>query len=67
MNFVLSSHSKIDKTKVLEPLGSLMQVKSTAECFMGAFCNTFDLHYAIIRLAISGLENLFFCSFLVAT
>ena len=29
---VLSSHSKIDKTKVLEQFGSLMQVKSTAEC-----------------------------------
>ena len=32
-----------------------MQVKSTAECSTGAFCNTFDLHSAII-----GLENLFF-------
>ena len=35
---------KIDKTKVLKPCGILMQVKSTAECSMGAFCNTFDLH-----------------------
>ena len=38
-----------------------MQVKSIAECSQGAFCNTFDLHYAII-----GLENtsnfLFFLS-----
>ena len=33
---VLSSHSKIDKTKILKPCGSSMQVKSTAEC-----CNTF--------------------------
>ena len=41
---VLSSHSKIDKTKVLKPCGSLMQVKNTAECSTGAFCNTFDLH-----------------------
>ena len=55
---VLSSHSKIDKTKVLKTFGTLMQVKSTAECstgylnagqstaecFTGAFCNTFDLH-----------------------
>ena len=29
---VLSGHSKIDKTKVLKPCGSLMQVKSIAEC-----------------------------------
>ena len=44
----VSGHSKIDKTKVLKPCGSLMQVKSTA-----AFCNT----YAIISL-----ENLFLSS-----
>ena len=50
----LSSHSKIHKTKVLKPCGSLMQVKSIAECPMRAFCNTFDLHKEII-----GLENLF--------
>ena len=24
----------------------IMQVKSIAECFQGAFCNTFDLHLA---------------------
>ena len=29
---VLSGHSKIDKTKVLKTDGSLMQVKSIAEC-----------------------------------
>ena len=58
---VLYSHSKIDKTKVLKPCGSLMQVKSTAECSMGAFCNTFDLHLVII-----GLENLFLVFFRVA-
>ena len=40
---VLSSHLKIDKTEVLKPYGSLMQVKSTAECSMGALGNTFDL------------------------
>ena len=34
---VLSSHSKIDKTKVLMTNGSLMKVKSIA------FCNTFNL------------------------
>ena len=41
---VLSSHSKIDKTKVLKTNGSLMKVDSIAECSLGAFCNTFDLH-----------------------
>ena len=29
---LLSGHSKIDKTKVLKPCGSLMQVESIAEC-----------------------------------
>ena len=29
---VLSSHSEINKTKVLKPCGTLMQVKSSAEC-----------------------------------
>ena len=32
-----------------------MQVESIAECPAGEFCNTFDLHYAII-----GLENMYF-------
>ena len=42
---VLSDHLKIDKTKVLKTKGSsLMKVKSIAECSLGAFCNTFDLH-----------------------
>ena len=49
---VLSVHSKIDKTEVLKTNGSLMEVESIAECSLGAFCNTFDLHEAII-----GLEN----------
>ena len=40
----LSDHSKIDKTKVLMENSSLMEVKSIAECSLGAFCNTFDLH-----------------------
>ena len=47
---VLSDHSKIDKTKVLKTNGGLMKVKSIAECSLGAFCNTFDLHYAMIGL-----------------
>ena len=54
MKPVLSGHSKIDKTKVVKPCSSLMQVKSIAECSTGAFCNAFDLHLAII-----GLENFF--------
>ena len=41
---VLSGKSKIDKTKVLKTKDSLMKVKSIAECSLGAFCNTFDLH-----------------------
>ena len=32
VKFVLSSHSKIDKTKVLMANGSLMKVESIAEC-----------------------------------
>ena len=55
---VLRGHSKIDKTKVLKTGGSLMQVKSIAECSSGVFCNTFDLHSVII-----GLENLYFVFF----
>ena len=38
--------------------GSIMQVKSIAECSLGAFCNTFNLCYAII-----GLENQFLVFF----
>ena len=41
---VLSGHSKVDKTKILKINGSLMKVESIAECSLGAFCNTFDLH-----------------------
>ena len=41
---VLSDHSKIDETKVLKTCGSLVQVQSIAECSVGAFCTTFDLH-----------------------
>ena len=52
MKHVLSGHSKIDKTKVLKTYDNLMQVESIAECSLGAFCNAFDLHYAIL-----GLEN----------
>ena len=42
--------------------GSLMKVESSAECSKGgAFCNTFDLHQAII-----GLENQFLVCLRVA-
>ena len=37
-------------TKVVKTNEHLMQVESIAECSLGAFCNTFDLHYAIIGL-----------------
>ena len=47
---VLSGHSKKDKTKVLKTNGSLMKVERIAECSLGAFCNTFDLHEDIIGL-----------------
>ena len=47
---VLSGHSKIEKTKVFKTNGSLMKVESIAECSLGAFCNTFDLHKAIISI-----------------
>ena len=57
---VLRDHLKIDKTKVSTTDGSLMQVKSIAECSKRAFCNTFDLHLAII-----GLENQFLVFFLI--
>ena len=42
---VLRGHSKIDKTKVLQPCGSIMQVESNLQNVpLRAFCNTFDLH-----------------------
>ena len=39
---------------------SLMKVESIAECSLGAFCNTFDLHKAIIGLEIHFLYTLHF-------
>ena len=38
------SLKKKDKTKVFKTIRSLMKVGSIAECSLGAFCNTFDLH-----------------------
>ena len=43
-NLSKTAIQKIDKTKVLKTNGSLMKVESIAECSLGAFCNTFDLH-----------------------
>ena len=54
----LRGHSKKDKTNVLKTNGTLMKVECIAECSFGAFCNTFDLHSAII-----GLEKQFWSSF----
>ena len=47
---VLSSYSKIDKTKVLMTNGGLMKIESIAECSLGAFSITLDLHSVIICL-----------------
>ena len=47
---VLSSHSKEDQRLVFKTDYHLMHVKSIAECSLGAFCNTFDLHLATICL-----------------
>ena len=41
---VQNGHTKMNKTKVLKTNGSLTKVKSIAECSLGAFCNTLDLH-----------------------
>ena len=38
---ILSGHLKIDKTKVLMENGSLMQVKSIAECSKGSILQYF--------------------------
>ena len=38
---VLNGHSNLDRTKVLKTNGSLMKVKSIAECSLEVFCNTF--------------------------
>ena len=41
---VLSCLSKIDKTNIFMKNDSTMKTESIAECSLGAFCNTFDLH-----------------------
>ena len=49
---VLSGHSKTDKTEVLKACGTLMQVKSTAECSTGVE------HSAILLTCIKQLSVL---------
>ena len=56
----LNQPLKIDKTKALKTKGSLKQVKSIAECSLGAFCNAFDLHKVIISLQNQFLVSLLF-------
>ena len=41
---VFSGHSKIDEIKDLKTDESLRKVESIAECSLGAFCKTFELH-----------------------
>ena len=45
------------QTKVIKINGSLIKVKSIAECSLGAFCNTFYLHLAIICLETNNLAS----------
>ena len=49
-DFCVKRPLEIIETKILMTNGSLMKVRSIAECSKGrgAFCNTFDLHSAII-------------------
>ena len=35
---------KNKQNKGIKTIGSLIKVESIAECSLGAFCNTFDLH-----------------------
>ena len=41
VKLVLSGHSKIEETKVLKPCGSLIQLKSIAECSKGSILQYF--------------------------
>ena len=54
----LKQSLKIDKTKVLMENDSILKVEVLQNDPLGAFCNTFDLHLAIIVV-----ENQCFCSF----
>ena len=49
----------MDKTKILMTNGSLMKVEVLQNAPIGAFCNTFDLHLAIIRLPKTNFGLLF--------
>ena len=60
---IYSKTCKKDKTKIFMTNGSLMKVEIIVEC---SFCNTFDLHLAIIVLKTklwSFLEWLFYTGF----
>ena len=59
---VLSSHPKIDKTKILVTNGSLMKVESIAECSFWSILQYFwpALSYYFV------LKTIFWSSFLVA-
>ena len=49
------------KTKLLMINGSLMKVESIAECSLGAFCNTFDLHEAMFFFRVTVLHRFYLC------
>ena len=44
----LKGHSQLDKTKILMTNGSLMKVKSIADCSPWSSCNIIDLQQGII-------------------
>ena len=55
---VLSGHSKRNPKLIFKSDYRIMQVKSIAECSLGAFCNSFDFHKATYHLS---LRPLFVC------
>ena len=64
MNPVLSGHSKIDKTKVLKPCGSLMQVKSIEDTFGLFFSSSLSGHlktgFTVCYIVVSVILSIFF-------
>ena len=60
---VLSNHSKIDKTKILLTNGSLMQVKSIAECSLRSILQYF---WPALSDTVISLENQIFIFLRVA-
>ena len=51
---------KKDKTKVLKTNGSLMKVKSIAECSLGAFRITFKFHAHVLLNLLNLLQKIVF-------